>query len=53
MELSNIPKSLQPKDGPKRAGTLVVCPVVALAQWKSELEKVRLRLRMALHIFPL
>ena len=39
MVKSNVPKKLQPKDGPLSAGTLVVCPVVALDQWKSEIEK--------------
>ena len=36
---SNVPENLQPKGGPLRAGTLVVCPVIALDQWKQEIEK--------------
>jgi len=39
MEKNDIAEHLIPKGGCKRAGTLVVCPVVALAQWKSEIEK--------------
>jgi len=45
MELIEVPKSLIPKakgkrpGGGARAGTLVVCPVAALSQWKSEIEK--------------
>jgi len=45
MELMEVPKSLIPKargkqqGGGARAGTLVICPVVALSQWKSEIEK--------------
>ena len=40
MKMLNIAKSLQPKKGGgARAGTLVVCPVIALLQWKSEIEK--------------
>jgi hypothetical protein len=45
MEMNKIPKSLHPKEkgaspaGGARAGTLVVCPMVALSQWKSEIEK--------------
>ena len=38
MKMLNVPKSLQPKS-PQRAGTLVICPVIALLQWKSEIEK--------------
>lgn len=41
MNMNNIPEKARPKGkkGGIRAGTLVVCPVVALSQWKSELEK--------------
>jgi hypothetical protein len=40
MEMHNVPKKLLPKKmGGARAGTLVVCPVIALSQWKSEIEK--------------
>jgi len=39
MEMNNVPKKLLPKKGSARAGTLVVCPVIALSQWKSEIEK--------------
>lgn len=38
MEMCNIPASVRPKQ-PVRAGTLVVCPLVALSQWKAEIEK--------------
>ena len=43
MEMANVPKKLIPK-GKKagaavRAGTMVVCPVIALNQWKTEIEK--------------
>ena len=33
------PKILPKKYGGARTGTLVVCPLVALSQWKSEIEK--------------
>lgn len=40
MVMNNIPKKIWPKKGKAaRAGTLVVCPVVALNQWKTEIEK--------------
>jgi len=46
MEKCNIPKKLiTPKPGKKeapmgvRAGTLVVCPVIALYQWRDEIKK--------------
>jgi len=45
MNMNNIPQSLLPKatktrsGGGARAGTLVVCPVIALTQWKTEIEK--------------
>ena len=45
MVQNNVPKSLLPRktkkqaEGGARAGTLVICPVIALSQWKSEIEK--------------
>jgi len=47
MEKSNVPKHLiSPKPGKKkgppvgaRAGTLVICPVIALYQWREEIKK--------------
>lgn len=39
MELLKVPKKLRPRDGGARAGTLVICPVIALSQWRSEIEK--------------
>ena len=41
MEMNNIPKKMWPKkqNQAARAGTLVICPVIALTQWKAELEK--------------
>jgi SNF2 family DNA or RNA helicase len=40
MEMNGIPTKMQPKKSKAaRAGTLVVCPVIALLQWKTELEK--------------
>ena len=44
MEMINVPQSLFPKRKGKqtsgaRAGTLVICPVIALTQWKTEIEK--------------
>ena len=40
MEMKNIPKKMRPKKwGAARAGTLIVCPVIALSQWRSEIEK--------------
>lgn len=40
LKMNNIPKSRQPKKhSATRAGTLVICPVIALSQWKSEIEK--------------
>ena len=39
-DMQNIHKQMIPKKNPAaRAGTLVVCPVIALLQWKSEIEK--------------
>jgi len=39
MDKSDVPRKLRPKKGPLRGGTLVVCPVIAMKQWKSEIEK--------------
>jgi SNF2 family DNA or RNA helicase len=45
MIMANVPKTLLPKatktrvGGGARAGTLVVCPVIALYQWKEEILK--------------
>jgi len=45
MEMNNVPKSILPRKGKRksgggaRAGTLVICPVIALTQWKTEIEK--------------
>jgi len=39
MELLKVPRKLRPRDGGARAGTLVVCPVIALSQWRAEIEK--------------
>ena len=45
MKMNNVPNSVLPKSTSKqagggfRAGTLVICPVIALSQWKSEIEK--------------
>jgi SNF2 family DNA or RNA helicase len=45
MVMNNIPKSILPKASSKhpaggaRAGTLVICPVIALSQWMAEIEK--------------
>lgn len=40
MAMNNVPKQSQPKKhAAKRAGTLVVCPVIALSQWRTEIEK--------------
>jgi len=42
MAMNRIPTNkIHPKHGhgPARAGTLVICPVIALSQWKSEIEK--------------
>jgi DNA repair protein RAD16 len=41
----NVSRSILPKSTSKkagggfRAGTLVICPVIALSQWKTEIEK--------------
>lgn len=41
MKMLDIATRLQPKkdNAGARAGTLVICPVIALHQWKSEIEK--------------
>lgn len=40
MDMNKVPKkSLPKKFGAARAGTLVVCPLIALSQWKAEIEK--------------
>jgi len=40
MEMNSVPKKMWPKKAqPARAGTLVICPVVALDQWRTEIEK--------------
>jgi len=46
MKMNDVHESLLPKgskkgepEGGARSGTLVVCPLIALSQWKSEIEK--------------
>jgi DNA repair protein RAD16 len=40
MDMCNVPLKMRPhKYAAARAGTLVVCPVIALHQWKTEIEK--------------
>ena len=39
MDLLKVPKKLRARDGGARAGTLVICPVIALSQWRSEIKK--------------
>lgn len=40
MDMINVPAKIRPKKmSGARAGTLVVCPVIALSQWKTEIEK--------------
>ena len=40
LDMAQVPKTVQPKKfAGARAGTLVVCPVIALSQWKTEIEK--------------
>lgn len=45
MNQHNVPKSILPKatakrpGGGARAGTLIICPVIAITQWKAEIEK--------------
>ena len=38
MKMNDIPEALH-TNLPLRAGTMIVCPMVALSQWKSEIEK--------------
>lgn len=38
LKMNNVSAKLAPKQ-PARGGTLVVCPVIALSQWKTEFEK--------------
>jgi SNF2-related domain len=40
MTMINVPENIHPKKfSAARAGTLVVCPLIAISQWKSEIEK--------------
>lgn len=41
MDMNNVSPKIRPKGAAAaaRAGTLVVCPVIALTQWKAEIEK--------------
>jgi len=41
MNMQNVPLKIQPNKGKHsdRAGTLVVCPMIALHQWKTEIQK--------------
>lgn len=40
LDMVQVPKKTRPKTmRGARAGTLVVCPVIALSQWKTEIEK--------------
>ena len=46
MDMNDVHESILPKgarngqpEGGARAGTLVICPLIALSQWKSEIEK--------------
>ena len=39
MDLLKVSKKLRTRDGGARAGTLVICPVIALTQWRTEIEK--------------
>ena len=47
MDMNDVPSSLYTKNkkcksflpGGARAGTLIICPVIALSQWKNEIEK--------------
>ena len=38
LKMNDVKPKMTPKN-PVRAGTLVVCPVIALSQWKTEIEK--------------
>lgn len=39
MDVLKVGKKLRPRDGGARAGTLVICPLIALTQWKEEILK--------------
>jgi len=39
MDMLKVMKKIRSKDGGARAGTLVICPVIALTQWRTEIEK--------------
>ena len=39
MDILKVVKKIRSRDGGARAGTLVICPVIALTQWKTEIEK--------------
>ena len=41
MNMQNVPAKILPNKGKRsdRAGTLVVCPMIALYQWKTEIQK--------------
>ena len=41
MEMNDISNSIRPtgKKAGTRGGTLVICPLIAISQWKSEIEK--------------
>lgn len=41
MKMNNVPASMlkKMKAGGSRGGTLVICPVIAISQWKAEIEK--------------
>ncbi|KAL7518437.1 hypothetical protein ACHAWX_003261 [Stephanocyclus meneghinianus] len=38
-DILKVMKKIRSRDGGGRGGTLVVCPVIALTQWKTEIEK--------------
>ena len=39
MDMLKVMKKIRSRDGGARAGTLVICPVIALSQWRTEIEK--------------
>ena len=39
MKMNDVPASIMTAKGGTRAGTLVICPVIAISQWKAEIEK--------------
>ena len=39
MDVLKVLKKIRSRDGGARAGTLVICPVIALSQWRTEIEK--------------